>query len=80
MIDNIKKTIVLATLVLTIITFPFNVSVGIYFGVLTNVLVNIFWTANLFCGKKLGKKKGQPPFGFGSHTEEKKIVARRPAL
>lgn len=74
--QKFKKSIIFVTLSLTIATAFFSIPLGIYFGVLTNVLINVFWTSNLF---ERAKKPKDRSFGFEQHTE-KKVVARRPAL
>lgn len=79
MADKIKKIIVFIFLILTFVSFPIDISLGIYFGVLTNVLVNVFWTANLFCfDKQAFKKTKKRPLGFGN--QEVKKAPRRPFL
>jgi hypothetical protein len=76
LMHKFKKLIVLSTLSLTLATAFYSVPMGIYFGVLTNVLINVFWTSNLFERSPKSKKTS---LGFSQHTE-KKVVARRPAL
>ena len=55
-----KKNIIKLLLVITILTPFFNLSLGIYFGVLTNVLINVFWKSNI--DTKINNKKDVPPF------------------
>jgi len=42
-----KKSIILFLLLLTMLSALKSISLGIYFGVLTNLIVNIFFTANI---------------------------------
>jgi hypothetical protein len=42
-----KKSIILFLLLLTMLSAFKDISLGIYFGVLTNLIVNIFFTANI---------------------------------
>ena len=74
--QKFKKLIVFTTLFFTIASAFYSISLGIYFGVLTNVLINIFWTSNLF---ERSPKSKKTTLGFSQHNE-KKVVARRPAL
>ena len=75
-------------LVITIIYAFIDVSYAIYFAVLTNTLINIFWTANIFASSKI--KSSSKPFGFADNElltekERKKSITklvgpRRPLL
>ena len=42
-----KKSIILFLLLLTMLSAFKDISLGIYFGVLTNLIVNVFFTANI---------------------------------
>jgi len=53
--NQIKKKIVVVLLLLTIVTPLINISYGIYFGVLTNVLINTFWNSGFT--EKVNKNK-----------------------
>ncbi len=53
--NQIKKKIVTVLLLLTIVAPLINISYGIYFGVLTNVLINTFWNSGFT--EKVNKKK-----------------------
>lgn len=46
--EYIKRKIIFTLICLTIITGVVNVTYGVYFGVLTNVLINAFWNSKLF--------------------------------
>ena len=79
-----KRCLILTMLGITIAFAFIDISYAIYFAVLTNTMINIFWTANIFGGIK---KKNKPvPFGFGQLlTEENKkktksLEVRRPIL
>ncbi len=69
MLEYIKKTVILITLLLTLTYLVIDISYGIYFGVLTNCLINVFWTANLFC-KVPGSKKTKGEFGFRATKDD----------
>ena len=49
--EDIKRKIIFTLICLTIITGVVNVTYGVYFGVLTNVLINAFWNSKLFLVK-----------------------------
>tara|TARA_A100000171_G_scaffold6634_1_gene5147 strand:- start:449 stop:667 length:219 start_codon:yes stop_codon:yes gene_type:complete len=57
MIEKIKKILVLLSLSLTIIYGIVDIAYGVYFGVLTNVLINAFWNSHLFKNINKIKKK-----------------------
>lgn len=57
MIEKIKKILVLLSLSLTIIYGIVDIAYGVYFGVLTNVLINAFWNSSLLKNKNKIKKK-----------------------
>jgi len=66
-------------LTVTVICAFINVSYAIYFAVLTNTLINIFWTANIFGNSK--SKASSKPFGFADNQlltekESKKTIAK----
>ena len=42
-----KKSIILFLLLLSMLSAFKDISLGIYFGVLTNLIVNVFFTANI---------------------------------
>ena len=65
--NKIKTSIILALLALTILCLFIDISYGIYFAVLTNTFINIFYTANI-CWRNY-KKKSNNPFGFSSERE-----------
>ena len=46
--EEIKRRIILLLIPTIIIVGIVNVSYGVYFGVLTNVLINAFWNSKLF--------------------------------
>lgn len=46
--ENIKRKIIFALLLVTIAAAPLNIAWGVYFGVLTNLLINAFWNSKLF--------------------------------
>ncbi len=52
-----KKFIILFLLLLTMLSAFKDISLGIYFGVLTNLIVNVFFTANILkCEKNENNK------------------------
>ena len=52
-----KKSIILFLLLLTMLSAFKDISLGIYFGVLTNLIVNVFFTANILkCEKNENNK------------------------
>ena len=55
-----KENIIKLLLVITILTPFVNLSLGIYFGVLTNVLINVFWKSNI--ETKINNKKDTHPY------------------
>lgn len=46
--ETIKRKIIFTLILLTIASGPVNLTLGLYFGVLTNVLINAFWNSKLF--------------------------------
>lgn len=50
--EKIKRRIILFLIPTIIIAGIINVAYGVYFGVLTNVLINAFWNSKLFPEKK----------------------------
>jgi hypothetical protein len=50
--ENIKRKIIFGLVVATILSAPFNIAWGVYFGVLTNVCINAFWNSKLFPSKR----------------------------
>tara|TARA_R110000868_G_C10613696_1_gene741625 strand:+ start:497 stop:712 length:216 start_codon:yes stop_codon:yes gene_type:complete len=46
--EKIKRRIILFLIPTIIIAGIINVTYGVYFGVLTNVLINAFWNSKLF--------------------------------
>ena len=54
--EKIKRRIILFLIPTIIIAGIINVAYGVYFGVLTNVLINAFWNSKLFPEKKLKEK------------------------
>ena len=50
--EKIKRRIILLLIPSIIIAGIINVTYGIFFGVLTNVLINAFWNSKLFPPKK----------------------------
>jgi len=56
--EKIKRRIILFLIPTIIIAGIINVTYGVYFGVLTNVLINAFWNSKLFPEiKKQGNSK-----------------------
>jgi len=56
MTEKIKKIIVLVSVTSAILVAPFNVAYGVYFGVMSNVLINAFWNSKLFPENKIKQK------------------------
>jgi hypothetical protein len=54
--EKIKRKIIFLLIPTIIVAGIINVTYGIYFGVLTNVLINAFWNSKLFPEKKLKEK------------------------
>ena len=50
--EKIKRRIILLLIPSIIVAGIINVTYGIFFGVLTNVLINAFWNSKLFPPKK----------------------------
>ena len=51
--EKIKRKVILLLIPTIIIAGIINVTYGIFFGVLTNVLINAFWNSKLFPDKKI---------------------------
>ena len=49
--EKIKRKIIFALIITTIAVAPLNIAYGVYFGVLTNLLINAFWNSMLFPSK-----------------------------
>ena len=54
--EKIKRRIILLLIPSIVVVGTINVTYGIYFGVLTNVLINAFWNSKLFPEKKIKEK------------------------
>jgi MFS superfamily sulfate permease-like transporter len=54
--EKIKRRIILLLIPSIVVVGTINVTYGIYFGVLTNVLINAFWNSKLFPEKKKKEK------------------------
>jgi MFS superfamily sulfate permease-like transporter len=50
--EKIKRRIILLLIPSIVVVGTINVTYGIYFGVLTNVLINAFWNSKLFPKKE----------------------------
>ena len=50
--EKIKRRIIILLIPAIIVAGIINVTYGIFFGVLTNVLINAFWNSKLFPPKK----------------------------
>tara|TARA_E500000318_G_scaffold86880_1_gene83668 strand:- start:650 stop:856 length:207 start_codon:yes stop_codon:yes gene_type:complete len=50
--ENIKRKIILVLIFTIIVSGFIDIAYGVYFGVLTNVLINAFWNSKLFPEKK----------------------------
>ena len=79
-----KRILILGMLIVTLIFAFIDVSYAIYFAVLTNTLINIFWTANIFASSNK-KNESNKPFGFAdskllNEKKKEKAVLRRPLL
>jgi len=46
--ESFKRKIILFLILTTIVVGALNVSYGVFFGVLTNLLINAFWNSKLF--------------------------------
>mgnify|MGYP003115176352 FL=1 len=57
--EKIKRKIIFALVIVTIAAAPLNVAYGVYFGVLTNLLINAFWNSKLFPPVKKEQSKEQ---------------------
>ena len=55
--ENIKRKIIFGLIITTIAVAPFNIAFGLYFGVLTNLLINAFWNSKLFPPKQKTDKE-----------------------
>ena len=51
--ENIKRKLIFTLVIATVVVAPFDVAYGVYFGVLTNLLINAFWNSKLFPEKKV---------------------------
>ena len=54
--EKIKRKIILLLIPTIVVAGIINVTYGIFFGVLTNVLINAFWNSKLFPEKKIKEK------------------------
>ena len=54
--ETLKRKIILFLITTIIVAGIINVAYGVYFGVLTNVLINAFWNSKLFPEKKIKQK------------------------
>ena len=50
--EKIKRKIIFLLIAAAIISAPLNVTWGLYFGVMANLMINAFWNSKLFPGKK----------------------------
>ena len=57
--ERIKRKIIFALVIVTIAAAPLNVAYGVYFGVLTNLLINAFWNSKLLPPVKKEQSKEQ---------------------
>lgn len=55
--ESFKRKIILFLILTTIVVGVLDVSYGVYFGVLTNVLINAFWNSKLFPQKTKTKSQ-----------------------
>ncbi len=46
--ESLKRKIILFLILTTIVVGALDVSYGVFFGVLTNLLINAFWNSKLF--------------------------------
>jgi MFS superfamily sulfate permease-like transporter len=46
--ENLKRKIILFLILTTVVVGALDVSYGVFFGVLTNLLINAFWNSKLF--------------------------------
>tara|TARA_R110002153_G_scaffold53177_2_gene148462 strand:- start:300 stop:506 length:207 start_codon:yes stop_codon:yes gene_type:complete len=46
--ESFKRKIILFLILTTIVVGTLDVSYGVFFGVLTNLLINAFWNSKLF--------------------------------
>tara|TARA_B100001093_G_scaffold214690_1_gene205985 strand:+ start:314 stop:520 length:207 start_codon:yes stop_codon:yes gene_type:complete len=46
--ESFKRKIILFLILTTIVVGALDVSYGVFFGVLTNLLINAFWNSKLF--------------------------------
>jgi len=54
--ESFKRKIILFLILTTIVVGALDVSYGVFFGVLTNLLINAFWNSKLFPEKKPEEK------------------------
>ena len=54
--EKIKRRIIILLIPTIVVAGILNVTYGIFFGVLTNVLINAFWNSKLFPEKKIKEK------------------------
>lgn len=55
--EKIKRKIIFALIITTIAVAPLNIAYGVYFGVLTNLLINAFWNSKLFPPRENTKRE-----------------------
>jgi MFS superfamily sulfate permease-like transporter len=55
--ENVKRKIILVLIFTTIVSGFIDIAYGVYFGVLTNVLINSFWNSKLFSEKRKTKRE-----------------------
>jgi len=48
MVQKIKRLIIFSLIGITFISVFININLGLYFGVVTNLLINAFWNSKLF--------------------------------
>ena len=55
--EKIKRKIIFLLIAIAIISAPLDVAWGLYFGVMTNLMINAFWNSKLFPEKKKTDKE-----------------------
>ncbi len=55
--EKIKRKIIFLLIAIAIISAPLNVTWGLYFGVMANLMINAFWNSKLFPEKKKPVRK-----------------------
>ena len=50
--EKIKRKIIFLLIAAAIISAPLNVTWGLYFGVMANLMINAFWNSKLFPEKE----------------------------